>query len=95
MSSLEVLSAQEVERRASELDGWQVDGTRLVREFECGNFVGSVEFVNRILPVAEGTNHHPDLEISWATVKVVLTTHSVAGLTEADFDLAKRIGAVA
>lgn len=95
MSSLEVLSTQEIERRASELEGWHVDGARLVRAFECGNFVGSVDFVNRIVPVAEGVNHHPDLEISWETVNVLLTTHSAGGLTEADFDLAKSIGALA
>ena len=39
--------------------------------------------------------HHPDLEISWATVTVRITTHSEGGLTEADFELADRIDAIA
>jgi 4a-hydroxytetrahydrobiopterin dehydratase len=39
-------------------------------------------------------NHHPDLEISWATVKVSISTHSEGGLTANDFDLASRIDAL-
>ena len=34
--------------------------------------------------------HHPDLEISWDTVKVTISTHSEGGLTAADFELAGR-----
>ena len=40
-------------------------------------------------------NHHPDLEISWATVKVTISTHSEGGLTAADFELAAKIDALA
>jgi 4a-hydroxytetrahydrobiopterin dehydratase len=53
-----------------------------------------VEFVNRLTPEAEEMNHHPDLEISWKTVAVTITTHSEGGLTEGDFELARRIDAL-
>ena len=39
-------------------------------------------------------NHHPDLEISWKTVTVTITTHSEGGLTDSDFALARRIDAL-
>jgi 4a-hydroxytetrahydrobiopterin dehydratase len=39
-------------------------------------------------------NHHPDLEISWKTVTVTITTHSEGGLTDNDFELARRIDAL-
>jgi 4a-hydroxytetrahydrobiopterin dehydratase len=39
--------------------------------------------------------HHPDLEISWDEVTVTLTTHSAGGLTANDFELARRIDALA
>jgi 4a-hydroxytetrahydrobiopterin dehydratase len=39
--------------------------------------------------------HHPDLEISWDKVTVSLSTHSQGGLTESDFELARRIEALA
>jgi 4a-hydroxytetrahydrobiopterin dehydratase len=77
------------------LDGWERDGDAIRRTFELEDFKGSVEFVNRLTPEAEGMNHHPDLEISWNKVTVSLTTHSEGGLTGNDFELARRIGALA
>jgi 4a-hydroxytetrahydrobiopterin dehydratase len=40
-------------------------------------------------------NHHPDLAISWNEVTVTITTHSEGGLTENDFELARRIATLA
>ena len=48
-----------------------------------------------IVEPAEEMNHHPDLEISWATVTVSITNHAEGGLTAADFELAARIDALA
>ena len=89
------LGNDEIEAKLDELDGWSHEGDAIVKEFDHGNFEGSVEFVNRITPEAEEMNHHPDLEISWATVKVTLTTHSEGGLTAGDFELAGKIDALA
>jgi 4a-hydroxytetrahydrobiopterin dehydratase len=89
-----LLSDEEIEQRLEGLPGWEREGDAIVREFDKGDFKGSVDLVNRLLPVAEAMNHHPDLEISWATVTVRLSTHSEGGLTAADFDLASRIDAL-
>ena len=85
------LSEEELGTRLQGLEGWERDGDSLRREFKFEDFAGSVEFVNRIAPVADEMNHHPDLSISWNTVVVSLSTHSEGGLTEADFELASRI----
>jgi 4a-hydroxytetrahydrobiopterin dehydratase len=85
------LENDEIEAKLGELDGWSREGEAIAKEFENGDFKGSVDFVNRITPVAEEMNHHPDLEISWDTVKVTITTHSEGGLTSGDFELAGRI----
>jgi len=89
-----LLSDEEIEQRVGALDGWERQGDAIVKEFENGDFKGSVDFVNRLMPVAEAMNHHPDLEISWATVKVSISTHSEGGLTANDFELAARIDAL-
>ncbi len=89
-----LLSDEEIEQRLEGLPGWKRDGDAIAREFDAGDFKGSVNLVNRLLPVAEAMNHHPDLEISWATVTVRLSSHSEGGLTAADFDLASRIDAL-
>ncbi len=88
------LSDGEIEERLGDLAGWERDGAAIKRSFKFDDFQGSVDFVNRITPVAEEMNHHPDLEISWNKVTVTLTTHSEGGLTEGDFALARRINAL-
>lgn len=71
-------------------------GEKLVKQFDRGDFKGSVAFLNAILPLAEAAGHHPDIEISWATVTVSLTTHSADGaVTEKDHSLAAEIDAIA
>jgi 4a-hydroxytetrahydrobiopterin dehydratase len=89
------MSENEVTTQLSTLGGWERDGDALTREFEFANFVGSVDFVNRITPVAEELNHHPDLSISWNKVRVTLSTHSEGGITENDFTLATKIDSLA
>jgi 4a-hydroxytetrahydrobiopterin dehydratase len=89
------LSDEEIEERLSEHAGWERAGDAIRREFTFDDFTGSVDFVNRLTPEAEEMNHHPDLEISWNTVTVSITTHSEGGLTDGDFQLARRIEAVA
>jgi len=90
-----LLSDSEVEERLAGLSGWERHGAAIAKEFERGDFVGSVEFVERLVEPAEAMNHHPDLEISWSKVTVTLSTHSEGGLTANDFELAARIEALA
>jgi 4a-hydroxytetrahydrobiopterin dehydratase len=85
------LSDSEIDERLAGLEGWERSGDAIVKRFDNGDFKGSVDFVNRLTPEAEELDHHPDLEISWNTVTVTITTHSEGGLTEGDFELARRI----
>jgi 4a-hydroxytetrahydrobiopterin dehydratase len=86
-----LLSDPEVKERLAGLSGWERHGDAIVKEFDREDFVGSVNFVQSLVEPAEGMNHHPDLEISWATVTVKLSSHSEGGLTAADFELASKI----
>lgn len=90
-----LLSDSEVQERLDGLAGWQRAGAAIEKSFERGDFVGSVEFVGKLVEPAEGMGHHPDLAISWATVTVTISTHSEGGLTAADFELAAKIDALA
>jgi 4a-hydroxytetrahydrobiopterin dehydratase len=84
-----------IDSKLAELDGWERDGNAIVKTFKNDDFVGSVEFVKRLVEPAEDMGHHPDLTLSWDEVSVSITTHSQGGLTENDFELAKRIDALA
>jgi 4a-hydroxytetrahydrobiopterin dehydratase len=90
-----LLSDPEVEAELAELPGWERSGNAITKEFDRGDFVGSAQFVSSLVEPAEAMNHHPDLEISWATVTVTISTHSEGGLTAADFELAAKIDALA
>lgn len=89
------LSDEEIDGRLQSLPGWERSGAAIERTFAFDDFVGSVDFVNRVTPAAEEMNHHPDLSISWNKVKVTLSTHSEGGLTENDFALATQIDSLA
>lgn len=78
----------------TELDGWEQDGDRIVREWSFDVFADAVGFIDRVLELADEAGHHPDLFNSFTTVRISLTTHSEGGITEKDLALARRIDAV-
>jgi 4a-hydroxytetrahydrobiopterin dehydratase len=86
-----LLSDEDVKERLKELDGWSQRGEYIVKSFDRGDFVGSVKFVDSLVEPAEEMNHHPDIAISWSQVEVAISTHSEGGLTENDFELAKKV----
>ncbi len=90
-----LLGNAEIEARLAELDGWERRGAAIAKSFDRGDFVGSVGFVDSLVAPAEEMGHHPDLEISWSTVTVTISTHSEGGLTAADFELAAKVDALA
>jgi 4a-hydroxytetrahydrobiopterin dehydratase len=90
-----LLDEEQIRERLEQLDGWDKADKAIRKRFRFDDFKGSVEFVNHLTPEAEAMNHHPDLQISWNEVTVSISTHSQGGLTENDFELAKRVDAVA
>jgi len=89
------LGDSEIDARLAEHPGWEREGAAIRKSFERGDFVGSINFARSLVEPAEAMNHHPDLEISWDTVTVSLSTHSDGGVTAADFELAAKIDALA
>jgi 4a-hydroxytetrahydrobiopterin dehydratase len=90
-----LLGDEEVAERLGSLEGWSREGDAIEKTFANGDFVGSVEFVKKLVEPAEGMGHHPDLELSWDKVTVSITNHAEGGLTAADFELAQKIDALA
>jgi len=89
------LTHEQIQPLIEQLDGWNVeDDRKLIKSFKVKNWVEAVDFVNRITPVAEGENHHPDLYVRWGEVRVYLWTHKINGLTESDFYMAAKIDRV-
>jgi len=79
---------------ADRLEGsqWRREGDEIVRELKLDDFAAAMAFVNRVAEAAEEANHHPDILVhGWNRVRLNLTNHAQGGLTEADFDLARKI----
>ncbi len=90
-----LLEDAEISERLDAMPEWSRERDAIQRSFDRGDFVGSIAFAQALLEPAEAMGHHPDLEISWATVTVKITNHAEGGLTAADFDLAAKIDALA
>ncbi len=93
---METLTDEQItERLRGELAEWTRAGEAIVRDHQLSTFAVALAAVNAIAAVAEAANHHPDILIhSWNRIRLTLSTHSAAGLTEADFALARRIEAL-
>jgi len=61
------------------------------RVFACKNFAEALKFVNNVGRVAEEEQHHPDIDIRYNKVRIVLSTHAIGWLSENDFILAAKI----
>jgi 4a-hydroxytetrahydrobiopterin dehydratase len=86
----ELLSDEEITSRLEDGDGRR-EGEEIVREWKFKDFAEAMAFVNRVAEAAEEANHHPDILMhGWNKVRLSLTNHAAGGLTEADFEMAKR-----
>lgn len=70
---------------------WREEYGVLVKTFDFDDFKSALDFVNKIGAIAEKNNHHPDIELGWGRVKVLLFTHSEQKITDKDKNLAKEI----
>ena len=69
---------------------WQRQGDTIARTIQFKDFPAAVRFVDAVAVAAEQAWHHPDIDIRWNKVTLMLTTHDAGGLTQKDFDLARQ-----
>lgn len=94
---VEACSVEFARQQVAVLDSWVLseDGKSISRDWNCGNFVKCVAFLNQVAEVAELEQHHPDLHLTgYRHLKILLTTHAIGGLSENDFIVAAKIDAL-
>ena len=90
-----VYTETEVEQRlAAELPGWILQDGWIRRKFKTSGWKGTLMVVNTVGHLAEAAWHHPDLTVSYGFVIVKLMNHAAKGITDKDFELAKKIDEV-
>lgn len=85
------LSTDEIKQELAGLDDWAVSGKEIRKTFKTEDFTHSMDLVMRIGELADEQGHHPDIDIRYDKVTIILTTHSDGGVTENDIRLAKAI----
>jgi 4a-hydroxytetrahydrobiopterin dehydratase len=91
---LKLLDAMERAALRTLLPAWSVQDEALVKHLRFEKFRTAIEFVQRVADLAEAADHHPDIDIRYTTVRLLLTTHDAGGLTALDVDLARKIDAL-
>lgn len=86
--SIAVLSDDELGVHLEKLTGWKKEGGAISKKYGFKGFTQAMEFVNQIAETAEAVNHHPDIDIRYNKVTLVLSTHDSGGITQKDVDLA-------
>ncbi len=86
-----VLPIEEINRRLETLGGWRLVTEGICKRFTFTGFPEAVAFVNRIVPVAETADHHPDIAIHYKHVTLTYSTHSEGGVTTKDFSGARAV----
>jgi len=72
--------------------GWAEAKQALSRTVQRADFVEALAFVLEVGKLAEAANHHPDIDIRYRTVKLLLTSHDAGNvITDKDIALAKNI----
>lgn len=81
------------EKYVQEIAGWELsdDAKEIKRVFKFKNYYKTMAFVNAVAWMANGENHHPDMEVSYNTCVVRYTTHAIDGLSENDFICANKV----
>ena len=88
----EVFTPEEVAARLQqELPTWSYEDGWIRRKYKTSGWKATLMVVNTVGHLAEAAWHHPDLAVSYAFVIVKLVNHSAKGITEKDFQLAKKI----
>lgn len=80
----------QIEATLPTVPDWKQAGDAIARTYQFKDFPAAIKFVNAIADLAEQAWHHPDIDIRWNKVTLTLTTHDQSGLTEKDFDLARK-----
>lgn len=88
----ETYSEEEIKARLeAELPHWYYEDGWIRRKYKTAGWKSTLMVVNTVGHLAEAAFHHPDLTVSYAFVIVKLMNHAAKGVTNKDFELAKKI----
>jgi len=91
---MDTITPQEFRDRDG-VEEWNPTESGAFATFDTGDFATGARLFSQIAVLADAADHHPDVDVRYATLRVRLFTHSAKGLTDADAALAARISLAA
>lgn len=87
-----VYSEDEITARLKrDLPHWYYEAGWIRRKYKTHSWKGTLMVINTVGHLSEAAWHHPDITASYAWVEVRLMNHAAKGVTDKDFELAKKI----
>ena len=83
-----------VAKLQSDLPHWRYENGWIRRKYKTHGWKSTLMVINTIGHLAEAAWHHPDLKASYAWVEVLLQNHAAKGITDKDFELARKIESI-
>jgi 4a-hydroxytetrahydrobiopterin dehydratase len=85
----------QIAEKLRDLPGWWFEGGMIRRVYKTDGWPTTLMLVNAIGFAAEAAYHHPDLSVTWGRITVKLSTHSAGGITDKDFEMARKVEDIA
>ncbi|MGO2353671.1 MAG: 4a-hydroxytetrahydrobiopterin dehydratase [Marinomonas foliarum] len=94
------LEQHEIEQALNQLntessEDWAIEDEKLSKTFKFKDFQHAFGFMTMCAIYAEKKDHHPEWFNVYNKVSIQLTSHDVSGISNKDFDLAKKMEAFA
>jgi 4a-hydroxytetrahydrobiopterin dehydratase len=87
-----IYSEEEIRARLEkELPHWYYEDGWIRRKYKTSGWKSTLMVITTVGHLAEAAFHHPDISASYAFVIVKLVNHAAKGVSDKDFELAKKI----
>jgi 4a-hydroxytetrahydrobiopterin dehydratase len=90
MTKATAISSADIENRLTSLPGWSFQDNSLVKTHDFSSYVAALDFVYALGHEAEEADHHPEINLNYKKATIRWSTHSAGGVTDADFQMARR-----
>ena len=87
----DALRGEDVSAALASLPHFRGDEDGLRAEIAWPSFAAAVAFVDEVARLAEGLNHHPDLDLGYRRVRLELRSRDVDGVSRRDIELAQAV----
>jgi len=82
----------EIKTKLKQLNNhWNLVDNKLIRSFKFKDFEVTFNFMKEIAILSERLRHHPSWTNTYNKLEITLWTHDIKGLSDLDFEMAKKI----